>query len=264
MKSLLQAQVEGVQYDPTSVSEESPASLSQISAYLSDLAKLPAVRESKDWVKFFSTKNSEDSESHRVERRIKRIRSDPAVPSPTDRAEQISCDASDTDDLAELAALSRQLAGEDASDMIATSASITVTQPQPTIASVAASASEQIASAVQTESAPIARQAMSDEQIHETLAIEAIPAYPKTPSPEPMSDRSTPTSQIAFPKSARSSRIVKSAPRKMSVAEFDVLHVLGKGCAGKVMLVRQKDTSRLYAMKAIHKRECDIIIHGIS
>lgn len=247
MKSLLQAQVEGVQYDQTNISEE--PSLAAISAYLSDLAKLPAVRESKEWNKFFAVKNSEDSESQRVERRIKRIRSDPAVPSPVSRVD----DACEMDDLAELAALSRQLAEEDSGDvgLASTPAAPTPTQSTSSV-TVAATPALIEASSITSEPVHETTQPVEAEQIQETLTIGALPPLPSTPSPEPRSERPTSVGQIAFPKSARSSRI---APSKMSVSEFDVLHVLGKGCAGKVMLVRQKESSKLYAMKAIHKRK---------
>ncbi|KAJ3774106.1 hypothetical protein FB446DRAFT_730135 [Lentinula raphanica] len=46
----------------------------------------------------------------------------------------------------------------------------------------------------------------------------------------------------------------KKSQRKVCVDDFEMLRVLGKGCAGKVLLVRHKATSGLYAMKAITKR----------
>ena len=51
------------------------------------------------------------------------------------------------------------------------------------------------------------------------------------------------------------SRASSSRPvRKTTVNDFDIVRVLGKGCAGKVLLVRHKTNRQLYAMKAIHKR----------
>jgi serine/threonine protein kinase len=44
------------------------------------------------------------------------------------------------------------------------------------------------------------------------------------------------------------------AARKVQMSDFEVIRVLGKGCAGKVLLVRHKSSSRLYALKAIIKR----------
>ncbi|KAJ4470908.1 hypothetical protein J3R30DRAFT_3531778 [Lentinula aciculospora] len=46
----------------------------------------------------------------------------------------------------------------------------------------------------------------------------------------------------------------KKSQRKVVVDDFEMLRVLGKGCAGKVLLVRHKATTDLYAMKAITKR----------
>lgn len=43
-------------------------------------------------------------------------------------------------------------------------------------------------------------------------------------------------------------------PEKVTVDDFEMIRVLGKGCAGKVLLVRHRPTSGLFAMKSIHKR----------
>ena len=42
--------------------------------------------------------------------------------------------------------------------------------------------------------------------------------------------------------------------RAITLDSFDVLRVLGKGCAGKVLLVKKKGTEELFALKAITKR----------
>ncbi|KAF9235153.1 hypothetical protein BU15DRAFT_89699 [Melanogaster broomeanus] len=46
----------------------------------------------------------------------------------------------------------------------------------------------------------------------------------------------------------------KKSQRKVAVDDFEMMRVLGKGCAGKVLLVRHKMSSDLYALKAITKR----------
>lgn len=46
----------------------------------------------------------------------------------------------------------------------------------------------------------------------------------------------------------------KKAQRKAIIDDFEMMRVLGKGCAGKVLLVRHKMSSDLYALKAITKR----------
>jgi serum/glucocorticoid-regulated kinase 2 len=39
----------------------------------------------------------------------------------------------------------------------------------------------------------------------------------------------------------------------MSIEDFELLRVIGKGSFGKVMQVRKKDTGRIYALKTIRK-----------
>ena len=46
----------------------------------------------------------------------------------------------------------------------------------------------------------------------------------------------------------------KASKRKVVIDDFELVRVLGKGCAGKVLLVRHKPTSGVYALKAITKR----------
>ncbi|KIY66897.1 hypothetical protein CYLTODRAFT_397962 [Cylindrobasidium torrendii FP15055 ss-10] len=46
----------------------------------------------------------------------------------------------------------------------------------------------------------------------------------------------------------------KRKSRKVGVDDFEMMRVLGKGCAGKVLLVRHKQNTELFAMKAITKR----------
>ena len=46
----------------------------------------------------------------------------------------------------------------------------------------------------------------------------------------------------------------KKSQRKVVIDDFEMMRVLGKGCAGKVLLVRHKTTEDLFALKAITKR----------
>lgn len=46
----------------------------------------------------------------------------------------------------------------------------------------------------------------------------------------------------------------KKSQRKVIIDDFEMMRVLGKGCAGKVLLVKHKSTSDMYALKAITKR----------
>ncbi len=55
-------------------------------------------------------------------------------------------------------------------------------------------------------------------------------------------------------RSKSGARTKERASRKVQVSDFEMMRVLGKGCAGKVLLVRHKSSSDLYALKAITKR----------
>ncbi|KAF9561633.1 hypothetical protein CPC08DRAFT_635234 [Agrocybe pediades] len=46
----------------------------------------------------------------------------------------------------------------------------------------------------------------------------------------------------------------RKSQRKVVIDDFEMMRVLGKGCAGKVLLVRHKTTQDLFALKAITKR----------
>ncbi|THH01216.1 hypothetical protein EW026_g1445 [Hermanssonia centrifuga] len=46
----------------------------------------------------------------------------------------------------------------------------------------------------------------------------------------------------------------KKSQRKVVIDDFEMMRVLGKGCAGKVLLVRHKTTLDVFALKAITKR----------
>jgi len=41
----------------------------------------------------------------------------------------------------------------------------------------------------------------------------------------------------------------------VSKRDFEMISVIGKGSYGKVMLVKKKDTNKLYAMKALKKAD---------
>lgn len=55
-------------------------------------------------------------------------------------------------------------------------------------------------------------------------------------------------------RSSDPNKIGKKSQRKVVIDDFEMMRVLGKGCAGKVLLVRYKSTADLYALKAITKR----------
>jgi len=46
----------------------------------------------------------------------------------------------------------------------------------------------------------------------------------------------------------------KSGPKTITVVDFDLLSVIGKGSFGKVIQVRKKDNGKIYAMKVLNKK----------
>ena len=252
MSSLLQAQVESIQ-DEHAVSATQDylltPPLSQLSAYLSKLAKVTAIREGKEWIKFFSLKHAEDSKSDRVERRVKKMRSDPVTTHSVDKGAK-NASRSDAElqrtmtvtmedgesELAEMAALSWQLAGDDEAKPV---------QPPEDVKSNADPDLKRNNSGISVD--------IVDENVKE----DASPPEPSASQKEAARPISTESkARVVFP-----STVIKlkatGRSTKISVSDFDILSVLGKGCAGKVMLVRYKPSSGLYAMKAIHKRKED-------
>ena len=67
-------------------------------------------------------------------------------------------------------------------------------------------------------------------------------------------DSSVNTSHERKKRSKSTARIKERVSRKVQVSDFEMMRVLGKGCAGKVLLVRHKSSADLYALKAITKR----------
>lgn len=231
MQSLLLAQVEPLQDQNALSPDPQHAPLAQLSGYLSNIARIPDVRGSKEWQKFFSLKHPEDSESNHVGRRVKKMRSDPAIAHRTiglvematvedqdDEMQKSKSSASEADpDLAELAAMTRQLAGEDSED---------ITAELPTPSTVGAATKDVF------HTAPASALLPKDTfQEMDTSSSEAIILAPRPATTDPIPSKS----QITFPSSGRKSRVKRAAPL-ITVQDFDVLSVLGKGCAGKVGL----------------------------
>jgi serum/glucocorticoid-regulated kinase 2 len=54
--------------------------------------------------------------------------------------------------------------------------------------------------------------------------------------------------------SKSAARVKERVSRKVQVSDFEMMRVLGKGCAGNVLLVHHKSSTDLYALQAITKR----------
>ncbi|CAI5701436.1 unnamed protein product [Peronospora effusa] len=74
----------------------------------------------------------------------------------------------------------------------------------------------------------------------------------------------TDASTSAMRASIASSRGISSSSQQshgVSVSDFDLIKVIGKGSIGKVFLVRKKDTHEVYAMKVLRKK--NVVRHGL-
>ncbi|KIM31700.1 hypothetical protein M408DRAFT_327157 [Serendipita vermifera MAFF 305830] len=74
-----------------------------------------------------------------------------------------------------------------------------------------------------------------------------------------MSDAGGPGIVDQPPKKKKKKQKLEKKARKVVITDFEMMRVLGKGCAGKVLLVRHKREQSLYALKAITKRH--VIAH---
>ncbi|KAE8265949.1 hypothetical protein A4X09_0g6395 [Tilletia walkeri] len=95
-----------------------------------------------------------------------------------------------------------------------------------------------------------------------TAAVDAAVADPTTPT-DPTESTMVDTSTESIDDERRTAgdddvvakkKSRTSPKKKATVDDFEMIRVLGKGCAGKVLLVRHHESNRLFAMKSIHKR----------
>ena len=238
--------------------EDQHPPLAQLSSYLSELGKLPEIRTSTEWTSFFQPKGS-DLESHRVERRVKRIMSDPQLAKSrsglldtakvavidVDIKEELvvasgeEVDVADSESLrglAEIAAIGRHLTGEDDETPIATvpdrSPAVTLLVTTPPVQVHPADKVETKAEAiVAAKPAPIITTPLEDLPEPEQHIVVELPQRPSTADPiKPKKDKvdfPSRTTSFSHPKRRKDER-------KTGLEDFEVLRVLGKGCAGKV------------------------------
>lgn len=67
-------------------------------------------------------------------------------------------------------------------------------------------------------------------------------------------DAGDPTAVVTKKKSKKRVKKTPAPQKKVTLDDFEMMRVLGKGCAGKVLLVKYKKSSDLYALKSITKR----------
>ena len=291
---------------PTSPSATSTA----IAAYLTTIANMAAFRKDRVWKRFVRVR-TDDLESVRVERAIKRVRSDLAahvgglgnVGGGGNRASVLMKDDDASERANQTGDPARSLPSpEDDDDQQST----TDTQGEPR---EGAEDEEEAGHARDATAVPQEKgtEGEKDGENEKKVATgddesvagaeaqdEDVPSTPVNEHPSAAHARNMPRSQSADPdKSHRMSRVyassvspsqdgmssqveetgdessfsvngsrrrqrkkkVKKTPsKKVGIEDFEMMRVLGKGCAGKVLLVRHKNTTGLFALKAITKR----------
>ncbi|KAG6811458.1 hypothetical protein H0H92_007281 [Tricholoma furcatifolium] len=277
-----------------------------LASYLTTISNTPVLRGSRVWKRFVRVR-TDDLESVRTERAIKRVRSDLAahVGNLTKEKENVHQGAAKAQSIL-ASSETRSILEEQ--DNNATEAHQGVDQAQ-SIKALDISHAEATQSDDVTEGLPIETPLSSDlpeadtvqpvgdavvgdaeaitvppEEVSTPVASEAPARIPRSHSADFDKNRmsrvfasSTPSrdgasSQTGDESSAsttggsarRSKRKKRSrstmpkqpkkSQRKVVIDDFEMMRVLGKGCAGKVLLVRHKATTELYALKAITKR----------
>ncbi|PCH34449.1 hypothetical protein WOLCODRAFT_135720 [Wolfiporia cocos MD-104 SS10] len=76
----------------------------------------------------------------------------------------------------------------------------------------------------------------------------------ETPASSSADDTSDSATAVRKKRSKSADPRRAGSSRKVRIDDFEMLRVLGKGCAGKVLLVRHKPSAAVYALKAITKR----------
>ncbi|CAL1694869.1 unnamed protein product [Somion occarium] len=301
----------------------SNSTITRLAAYLTHIANDATLRQSRTWKRFVRVR-TDDLQSVRAERAIKRVRSDLAAHS-----------SSSSPDVPRSMA---QVMNEDAERATAVNSETAQDQELPSESTVASSANSingERASVLQDSQDVKEEEDLATERVevnNEVVQSQAQPAESKPSSPivrngqvantltngvadleEDTNEPSTPVaddasvlhanriprSQSADPMS-RGSRIIyspssgmssplrdgtssqtsatgddssisttgrrstrkkrskstdpKKSKRKVVIDDFEMMRVLGKGCAGKVLLVRHKPTQDVFALKAITKR----------
>ncbi|KAF7302479.1 hypothetical protein HMN09_00882200 [Mycena chlorophos] len=239
-----------------------------LAAYLTTVSNAPALRQARVWKRFVRVR-TDDLESVRVERAIKRVRSDLASHtggSGLRGKENIAVDVgikedepaeptSATDDSEQPQQPEPQPSASD--DQAAPAPATTDQEPTTTLPVPEAARIPRSQSADPDRSSRLSR--VFTQEAEQTDPEDMTSSQLGETEPEDDSSIST-TGNDSQPKKRRSKKklrglsLPRKSTRKVVIDDFDMMRVLGKGCAGKVLLVKHKNTSDLYALKAITKR----------
>lgn len=264
-----------------------------IAAYLTTVANQPSLRHERVWKRFVRVRR-DDLESVRVERAIKRVRSDLAAHVGMSKEDAASVT------LSENGSAHEQGQGVDASNATTDTNGITKVRSETPVNGTDHTDDKPAEPVEQTDSvngisdeykvgisadADAANQGNEDatpstpvasdspvSRIHRSQSADPDKSYrlsrvyatssspTQDTSSSKMGDESSSVSTVEK-KRAKKKRSMSTAPReprksqrKVNIDDFEMMRVLGKGCAGKVLLVKHKTSSELYALKAITKR----------
>ncbi|SPO26517.1 probable serine/threonine protein kinase B-related Ukb1 [Ustilago trichophora] len=221
----------------------SHSTTTQLATYFTVLANNPATREHKAWKRFIRV-GTDDFQSVRVERRVRKVRSDLAehvkssvaprntnvgvAPAQSDLDE----DGGPTEDDLDL---------DSADESSRASGTPAGRLSRATVASTSGS----------LDTASSDRRGVADDSRSTNTNIEMIPEEQQVGEDE---DGTAERGADAAKAQRSRSHHRRKGSNKVTVDDFEMIRVLGKGCAGKVLLVRHTSSRGLYAMKSIHKR----------
>ena len=282
-----------------------------IAAYLTTLSNMAVLRQDRYWKRFVRVR-TDDLESVRVERAIKRVRSDLAahgltkenalghsadlsesssIHQPEEQLRQVNGDIPDTMAVPETPAAKEEMEPSDplkeeprptdtadSTDEMPSSGlndeednpgSIADIVDVPSPTATASGYTDGITSCpipstpISTDLPRMHRSKSADPHKFSRLPRSYTSSVPSQNETGDESSSSAAKNGQPRRSSARKKRSAstaatpkepKKSQRKVVIDDFEMMRVLGKGCAGKVLLVRHKQTSELYALKAITKR----------
>ncbi|GEM06784.1 hypothetical protein Rt10032_c02g0801 [Rhodotorula toruloides] len=246
-----------------------------LSAMLTKASLDPTIRQHTAWQKFFAVRR-DDLESARIERRIKRARSDQTLhlggkdslesPFVARTALQTVADHAESEPNVQASTAVIAVETPTASDA---NADVSMASPPDNTSPVTPASVEAILfDANEHDGAVTQPVAVSDSPQSSLLKPddESTTGGLTTPVAHTSPVRSAtadavrrdlaPLSSAGMTRSGSdvSTTTVEKRSKSMTIDAFEILRVLGKGCAGKVLLVRKKQTQELFAIKAITKR----------
>lgn len=205
--------------------------LTELAAYLTIVSNAPVLRQIRAFKRFVHVR-SDDLESARTERPPKRLR--PNIPA-----------------MATHESTPNSAVTEHPRESLNDSPFV----EEPTTIQQAPSSPSRRAYRSHSAAARISRTRPSSL----VVPTEVQDEYSTTDSSSSSSEGSTSDTHDESPLPVHTSIRRAKAAKPISIEDFELMRVLGKGCAGKVLLVRKKETDQLYALKAITKRH--VIAH---